>query len=262
MQSPELQPRRDLTLTHATSLVVGITIGTGVFLKSAQMAQAVGTPALVLCAWAVAGLVALLAALCFAELGAMLPAAGGEYVYLRAAYGEVPGFPTPATASCSGARASPLMVRPWPSSSPTSTPSAHRGSATHSTCTHPLHPRVGPRQLIAVGVIAVFAAINCARVMLGGRVQTALTVTKVLAIAAVAAGVFLFSGTPDAANLAAAPGTATGGVAGFGAALFAALWAYSGWQYCPWPPAKCASRSAICPAPSSAGRSPCLPSIC
>jgi APA family basic amino acid/polyamine antiporter len=102
----------------------------------------------------------------------------------------------------------------------------------------PLHGTVyalelGPRQLIAVGVIAVFAAINCAGVMLGGRVQTALTVTKVLAIAGVAAGVFLFSGTPDAGNLAAAPGTATGGVAGFGAALFAALWAYSGWQYLP-----------------------------
>ncbi len=77
MQAFELEPRRDLTLTHATSLGVGITIGTGVFLKSAQMAQAVGTPGLVLGAWVVAGVVALLAALCFAELGALLPDAGG-----------------------------------------------------------------------------------------------------------------------------------------------------------------------------------------
>src|SRR3977135_1054017 len=50
MSSSDLQPRRDLTLTHATSLVVGIIIGTGVFLKTASMAQAVGTPALVLAA--------------------------------------------------------------------------------------------------------------------------------------------------------------------------------------------------------------------
>jgi len=50
MTSAELQPRRDLTLTHATSLVVGIIIGTGIFLKSATMAQAVGTPALLLAA--------------------------------------------------------------------------------------------------------------------------------------------------------------------------------------------------------------------
>src|SRR5256714_1059959 len=92
MGPSDLQPRRDLTLTHATSLVVGITIGTGIFLKSAAMAQAVGTPALVLAAWVAAGVVAMFGALCFAELGALLPEAGGEYVYLRAAFGEIPGF--------------------------------------------------------------------------------------------------------------------------------------------------------------------------
>src|SRR5207302_1422144 len=92
MGPPDLQPRRDLTLTHATSLVVGITIGTGIFLKSAAMAQAVGTPALVLAAWVAAGVVAMCGALCFAELGALLPDAGGEYVYLRTAFGEIPGF--------------------------------------------------------------------------------------------------------------------------------------------------------------------------
>src|ERR1700753_4398609 len=87
-----LEPRRGLTLVHATSLVVGITIGTGIFLKAAVMAQAVGTPALVLGAWIVAGIIAIFGALSFAELGALLPHAGGEYVYLRAAFGEVPGF--------------------------------------------------------------------------------------------------------------------------------------------------------------------------
>src|SRR5437879_10717142 len=92
MGPPDLELRLNRTLTPAASLVVGITIGTGVFLKSAAMAQAVGTPALVLAAWVVAGLVAMLGALSFAELGALLPDAGGEYVYLRAAFGEVPGF--------------------------------------------------------------------------------------------------------------------------------------------------------------------------
>src|SRR5690242_18923185 len=82
------QPRRDLTLLHATSLVIGITICTVIFLKSAVMAQAVGTPLLVLGAWVVAGIVAMSGALTFAELGALLPNAGGEYVYLRAAFGE------------------------------------------------------------------------------------------------------------------------------------------------------------------------------
>jgi APA family basic amino acid/polyamine antiporter len=234
MQAFELEPRRDLTLTHATSLVVGIAIGTGVFLKSAQMAQAVGTPALVLGAWVAAGLVALLAALCFAELGALLPDAGGEYVYLRAAFGEVPGFLYAcnsfllggASIAAYGAAVAIFIsdIHPftyvWFSHSVTLFGSPHSFE-------------LGTRQLIAVGVIAVFAAINCAGVMFGGRVQTFLTVTKVLAILGVALGVFLFSGTHDAANLVSPPGTPSGGVAGFGAAMFGALWAYSGWQYLP-----------------------------
>lgn len=84
--------RRDLTLTHGIAIVVGITIGTGVFLKSAPMAQAVGSPLLVMAAWAVAGLVAILGALCFAELGTLIPRAGGEYQYVRIAFGDLPGF--------------------------------------------------------------------------------------------------------------------------------------------------------------------------
>ena len=64
--------RRDLTLTHGIAIVVGITIGTGVSLKSAPMAQAVGSPLLVMAAWAVAGLVAVLGALCFAASDMMI----------------------------------------------------------------------------------------------------------------------------------------------------------------------------------------------
>ena len=234
VDAPELQPRRDLTLTHATSLVVGIAIGTGVFLKSAQMAQAVGTPLLVLGAWVVAGLVALLAALCFAELGALLPDAGGEYVYLRAAYGEVPAFLYAcnsfllggASIAAYGAAIAIFVadIHPLPGA----------WIAVNLNLNDTLHRlELGPRQLIAVGVIGVFAAINCGGVMLGGRVQTLLTVTKVLAILGVAVGVFLFSRSGELANLAAPPGNASGGFAGFGAAMFAALWAYSGWQYLP-----------------------------
>jgi APA family basic amino acid/polyamine antiporter len=69
--------------------------------------------------------------------------------------------------------------------------------------------------------------------MLGGRVQTVLTVIKVAAVLLVAGGVFLFSDTGDWTNLHAAAGGASGGLAGFGGAMFAALWAYSGWQFLP-----------------------------
>jgi basic amino acid/polyamine antiporter, APA family len=231
-----LEPRRDLTLVHATSLVVGVIIGTGIFLKAASMAQAVGTPGLVLAAWVAAGLVAMLGALCFAELGAVLPHAGGEYVYLRTAYGEIPGFLFACNAFVLGGAA----VAAYGAAVAIFVSDIHRFDAVWVR--HTLHLfalswtfEFGARQLTAVGVIAVFAAINCLGVMLGGRVQTVLTATKVAAIVAVAAGVFLFSGGGSWSNLggASAGVVGSGGLAGFGGAMFAALWAYSGWQFLP-----------------------------
>src|ERR1700724_1982054 len=191
MSPDALEPRRDLTLTHATSLVVGITIGTGIFLESAAMAQAVGTPALEWAAWVAAGVVAMFGALCFAQLGALLPDAGGEYVYLRAAFGEIPGFLYAcnsfvlggASVAAYGAAVAIFLSDIYAFGGQWLTRSVHLFGADYTLS-------FGMRQLIAVGVIAVFAVINCAGVMLGGRVQTVLTVIKVAAILAVALGVF------------------------------------------------------------------------
>lgn len=234
MSSFDVQPRRDLTLVHATSLVVGITIGTGIFLKAAVMAQAVGTPMLVLAAWVVAGAVAMFGALTFAELGALLPGAGGEYVYLRAAFGEIPGFlyvfnsflVGGASISAYGAAVAIFISDIHSFSAVWYEHTAHLFGTTYTL-------QLGMRQVIAVGVIALFGLINCAGVILGGRVQTLLTAAKVLSILAVAAGVFFFSDTHTWSNFVPAPGTHSGGFSGFGAALFAALWAYSGWQFLP-----------------------------
>jgi basic amino acid/polyamine antiporter, APA family len=228
------QPRRDLTLLHATSLVIGITIGTGIFLKSAVMAQAVGTPLLVLAAWVVAGIVAMFGALSFAELGALLPNSGGEYVYLRAAFGEMPGFlyvfnsflVGGASISAYGAAVAVFLSDIYPFGGVWFQHTMHVFGASYTL-------QLGLRQLIAVSVIAVFGLVNCAGVIFGGRVQTLLTAAKVVSILGVAAGVFLFGSTHDWSNLAASPGTVSGGLSGFGAAMFAALWAYSGWQFLP-----------------------------
>src|SRR5580658_834539 len=211
MDSPALEPRRDLGLTHAASLVVGVIIGTGIFLKAASMAQAVGTPLLVLAAWVAAGGVAMLGALCFAELGALLPQAGGEYVYLRTAYGEVPGYLFACNAFVLGGAA----VAAYGAAVAIFVGDIHRFAARWYE--HTLHLggftyvfEFGMRQLIAVAVIAFFTLINCLGVMLGGRVQTALTVIKVASILLVAAGVFAFSDVHDLGNLRADPHTAAG----------------------------------------------------
>ena len=89
-ETPQLV--RGLKLTGAISLVIGTIIGTGIFLKTSVMTQQVGSPEIVLLVWVAAGLLSLAGALTYAELGAMLPKAGGEYVCLRAAYGDLPAF--------------------------------------------------------------------------------------------------------------------------------------------------------------------------
>ena len=87
---PELS--RDLGVSHASAVVVGTIIGSGIFLVPAEMMQAVGSAKLVYLAWLVGGLLSFFGALTYAELGAMKPQAGGEYVYVRDAYGPLGGF--------------------------------------------------------------------------------------------------------------------------------------------------------------------------
>src|ERR1700683_1133486 len=87
---PELS--RDLGVNHASAIVVGTIIGSGIFLVPAEMMQAVGSAKLVYLAWVVGGLLSFFGALTYAELGAMKPEAGGEYVYVRDAYGPLAGF--------------------------------------------------------------------------------------------------------------------------------------------------------------------------
>jgi APA family basic amino acid/polyamine antiporter len=84
--------KRQLGLATATAVVVGEVIGVGIFLTPAQMTKSVGSPFVVLLVWLAAGAMALCGALCFGELAARRPEAGGSYVYLRDAYGRPVAF--------------------------------------------------------------------------------------------------------------------------------------------------------------------------
>ena len=83
---------RVLGASQATAIVVGTIIGSGIFLVPREMMREVGSSSLVYLAWIVGGMLSLFGAMTYAELGAMLPYAGGEYVYLRGAYGDTPAF--------------------------------------------------------------------------------------------------------------------------------------------------------------------------
>src|SRR5579871_2075156 len=83
---------RVLGVSHATAIVVGTIIGSGIFLVPQEMMRAVGSAQMVYLAWIVGGILTLFGALTYAELGAMMPQAGGEYAFLRNAYGNLPAF--------------------------------------------------------------------------------------------------------------------------------------------------------------------------
>src|ERR1700724_2278569 len=87
-----LELKRDLGIWSAAAIVVGTVIGSGIFLVPKTMILNVGTPGMVFAVWVFGGLLSLFGALSYAELAAALPEAGGEYVYLREAYGPFWGY--------------------------------------------------------------------------------------------------------------------------------------------------------------------------
>jgi APA family basic amino acid/polyamine antiporter len=223
---------RALSLRDAIALVLTV-IGTGVFLKTAPMAQLVGSPSNVLLAWVAAGLLSLAGALTYAELGAMMPEAGGDYVFLREAYGNLVAFlfgwtnlvliSTGGVAAVSTALASFLS-----SFVPLDAVFAVRDFELFGQV---VHWRFGIQQLVAVAVILLFSAINTRGVAVGARVQWLATVAKLGGIGIIVAGAFLLSrsGSWDHLRAPVTAGAASGGMTAFGAAMLAALWAYQGW---------------------------------
>lgn len=224
--------RRDLTTTGAIAIVVGTVIGTGIFLKSAVMAQLLGSAAWVLGAWVAAGVLSVAGTLTYAELGAMMPHAGGPYVYLRSAYGKLPAFlfGWKELLSTKGASNAAVSI----------------GIAIFMTALIPIHVvwaersfrvfgetvnwQFGSQQAEAIGIIIILSAINCLGVAAGGLVQTLLTAAKLLGIGFLIVGSFFFAHGGTWANVFG-PTTVNHapGFSAFGAAMIAALWAYSGW---------------------------------
>jgi APA family basic amino acid/polyamine antiporter len=224
---PELA--RDLGISHASAVVVGTIIGSGIFLVPAEMMQAVGSARLVYLAWLVGGLLSFFGALTYAELGAMKPQAGGEYVYVRDAYGPLAGF---------------LYAWTWfviakPASVATVATGLVRILGTFSLFS--FFPKtvmsvpfaITWGQLVAIAVAILISLLNYLGVKKAGEFQLVFTVLKVVIILGIVA--ICFSGVGSAAgrgwsNFAGTFTGAKGGIAGFMAALVAALWAYDGWN--------------------------------
>jgi APA family basic amino acid/polyamine antiporter len=228
-KSPELV--RDLNVWHATAIVAGTIIGSGIFLVPKEMMQAVGSAGLVYLAWIVGGLLSFFGALTYAELGAVRPFAGGEYVYVRDGYGPLAGFLYAWTWF--------LIAKPASIASVTSGLVRVLGNfKVFAFLPHPLITwHISDQRvfvvtfghLVAILATILITALNYVGVRKAGNFQLALTALKVLMIAGIAFVGFTAS-SGSWSNFGTQFLGAKGGMAGFMAALVAALWAYDGWN--------------------------------
>jgi len=219
------------------AIVVGTMIGTGIFLKPAEMAQVAGASGVVFAAWIAGGVLSMFGALSYAELGAAIPEAGGEYAYLSRGFGPVWGFlfgwmhsivgrPASAASIAAGllrfaAFLFPVVATPIFTvhfAMPFGT--GHSGAFVFTWA-----------QPLAVGVLILMTFINYLGVRLGGEVQVVLTFLKIAAVLAIIGlGFLLAHGSASNFHPVWPSGISWGTMAGFWAALAAALWAYDGWE--------------------------------
>jgi APA family basic amino acid/polyamine antiporter len=228
-QGPELV--RGLNAWHATSIVAGTIIGSGIFLVPQEMMQAVGSARLVYLAWIVGGLLSFFGALTYAELGSVRPYAGGEYVYVRDAYGPLPAFLYGWTwfliaKPASIASVTAGLVRVLGTFSAFSF-LPHALLSLHITADRVLTINSG--QLVAIAANVFITGLNYVGIRKAGNFQFAFTVLKVIMIIGIAV-IALTAASGSWSNFGTSFAGATGGMTGFMAALVAALWAYDGWN--------------------------------
>ena len=240
---------RELSVFDATMIVAGSMIGSGIFIVSADIARQVGSPFWLLAVWVATGALTVVAALSYGELAAMFPDAGGQYLFLREAFGPLPGFlygwtlflviQTGTIAAVAVAFAKFLgAVAPWISASNRLVPLVLGGSIKEDgSLTGGLDFSLSTQRLVAILVVAFLTFINTRGIKTAKWVQNLFTATKIGALALLAVIPFLGRANPVAieANfrggrfLGEAP-LNLGFLAIFGAAMVGSLFSADAWN--------------------------------
>jgi amino acid transporter len=220
---------RGLGLWSATAIVIGDTIGTGIFLVTSDMARAVGSAALVFAAWLIGGLIVLFGAFCYAELGAAFPKAGGPYVYLNRGLSPLWGFlfgwmssflERPVAMATLAAGFLRFLGFLFPVvSTPLFTSHIGRYAFTFTAA-----------QPLAALVVVAVTALNYLSVRLGGGIQVLLTSLKIGAILVIVVAGVLFGKQHALAAASVVPPLGWGTISALLTALVPAMWAYNGFN--------------------------------
>ena len=219
--------QRHMRLRSATALVIANIIGAGIFTTTGFQAADIRHPPIIFLLWVIGGILALLGALCYAELGAMMPHAGAEYVYLRETYGRALGFMSAFVSLVAGF-------------------SAAIAAATKSFVVYLSHffpflaedpmaaGAVSVTNLIAVGLVWLLVAIHLGAVRSGTTFNDLITVFKVAGIVAIILAAASF-GRGDVSNLVTVSPTfqelsRTDTLAAFGTSLIFVMFCFTGWN--------------------------------
>jgi APA family basic amino acid/polyamine antiporter len=225
--SPKLD--RQLDLFDSTMMVVGIVIGSGIFMTTGLMADALPSASLILIVWLLGGLQMLAGALTYAELGAAMPKAGGQYVYLREAYGSLPAFLfgwVAFIAYLTGTNAAIAVAV-----------AEHLGSFYPSISTHNIvidfdYFSISGGQIFAISLILILSFINYLGILFGKWIQNVFTILKIGSILFFAlAGLFISTGNHIDFSINPTSMSIGSILTGMGIALVAVTWTVGGWEY-------------------------------
>jgi len=239
---------RGLSAWDGVLLVIGGVIGSAIFLVPKDVAEALPSPLLFLGIWVAGGVLSLMGALVFSELGAMLPEAGGQYTYLREAFGDLAAFLYGwlmfvagnaggiATIAVATAVYLGKVVRPLEASTAVFTMPGIDWQARHFVQAVWTLTR---GDLIAIAAIVVLTWINVRGLRPAVILQNMTTWMKYAAIGAfVVFGFLVGKGSWSNFNMSGVHGAFSGGLHAFlsaaGVSFIAVIWAYEGWVYVPW----------------------------
>ena len=225
--SPKLD--RQLGLFDSTMMVIGIVIGSGIFMTTGLMADALPSASLILIVWLLGGLQMLAGALTYAELGAAMPKAGGQYVYLREAYGSLPAFLfgwVAFIAYLTGTNAAIAVAV-----------AEHLGSFYPSISNHNIvigfdYFSISGGQIFAISLILILSFINYLGILFGKWIQNVFTILKIGSILFFAlAGLFISTGNHIDFSINPTSMSIGSILTGMGIALVAVTWTVGGWEY-------------------------------
>ena len=220
---------RQLGLFDSTMMVIGIVIGSGIFMTTGLMADALPSASLILIAWLLGGLQMLAGALTYAELSAAMPKAGGQYVYLREAYGSLPAFLfgwVAFIAYLTGTNAAIAVAV-----------SEHLGSFYPSISTQNIiinfdYFSISGGQIFAISLILILSFINYLGILFGKWIQNIFTILKIGSILFFAlAGLFISTGNHIDFSINPTSMSIGSILTGMGIALVAVTWTVGGWEY-------------------------------